>query len=381
MPVGEPYSPYFPAGYATAPTGAPSKQAASVAIDLPDKPDFYDGKECEGYFADLNDVDRKEVCDVLTDTDTQLTELVGAINGYVQALVGREAALQKQLNELLAQAEAEDAATGSVSAETEEAIEATEAALDTTGAELAELRKKVAGYSKLPGVIGEYNKYFEALRTAIQAKTSIPVASAAPGGLPPGGAAMDFVPSAPPDATSVPVGPYTPVSERESAAPSVRAGPEAGFRRGQDDIEQGSREARQAALELKRSQSALKELAQAVGATNPQQLRAVVNRAAATTDDEQKLVAYVNALNIDDTQKNVILGAPVDTKTKLDAVKLFTVVRLYPDESTPTLQRVVALFQTTFGETLDTGRAQNLLGDWALARAQMAGQPILVPPQ
>jgi len=273
---------YFPApsvgsaSVATAPTGAPPKQAASVAIQPPPKPDFYGGQGCQTYFADLRMGDRKTVCDVLTDTDTQLTALVGAINGYVQALVGREAALRKQLEQLNEKAEAEEA-TGSVSAETQTAIEATEAELDTTGAELAELQKKVAGYSKLPGVIGAYNKYFEALRTVIQQKT-IPVESGVPGGLPPSGLppsglppsapvnAMDFTPSAPPApaAPQEPV-PFTPTAPptRPKASPEERArgmeaqdahfGPEPAPRLDQSEIEETARKARERAVNRKRA--------------------------------------------------------------------------------------------------------------------------------
>jgi hypothetical protein len=253
---------YFPApsvgsaSVATAPTGAPPKQAASVAIDIPRKPDFYGGQGCQTYYADLPSADKKTVCDVLTDTDTQLTALVGAINGYVQGLVGREAALRKRLDQLNEKAEAEDAAAGFVSAETQTAIEDTEAELDTTGAKLAELQKKVAGYSKLPGVIGAYNKYFEALRAAIQAKT-IPVESGVPSGLPPSGAAMDFVPSAAPAAPSAPA-PITTASPEGERARGMEVqdayfGPEPGSRLDQSIIEATARAGRERVVNSKRA--------------------------------------------------------------------------------------------------------------------------------
>lgn len=268
MPVNAPYSPYFPAGFATAPAGAPSKQATSVAIQLPPKPNFFGGQGCQTYFADLPVGDRKTVCDALADTDTQLDALVEAINGYVQALVSREGALRKQLDQLNEKADAEEAVTGSVTPQTEAAIQDTVVALDTTGAELAELRKKVAGYSKLPGVIGEYNKYFEALRTAIQAKTSIPVAGdvAPPPAAPsaPSAAAMDVeVPAPVQPQQSIPLTQTAPPPITTDSPEGERArgmevqdayfGPEPGSRLDQSIIEATARAGRERVVNSKRA--------------------------------------------------------------------------------------------------------------------------------
>jgi hypothetical protein len=275
VPVGRPYYP-APSGattenvgsasVATAPTGAPPKQAASVAIQLPPKPNFFGGQGCQTYFDGLSSADKKTVCDALADTDTQLDALVEAINGYVQALVGREAALRKQLDQLNEKADAEEADTGSVSADTQADIQATEAALDTTATELAELRNKVKGYEKLPGVIGAYNKYFEALRTAIQKKTSIPVASGRPSGLPPGAsaAAMDVeVPAPVQPQQSIPLTQTAPPPITTDSPEGERArgmevqdayfGPEPGSRLDQSIIEATARAGRERVVNSKRA--------------------------------------------------------------------------------------------------------------------------------
>lgn len=358
---------------ATAPTGAPSKQAASVAIDLPDKPDFYDGKECQGYFADLNDVDRKEVCDVLTDTDTQLTELVGAINNYVQALVGREAALRKQLKELNEQAAAEEAFSGFVSKETAAGIQTTKAELDITATDLAELRKKVAGYKKLPGVIGQYNKYFEALRTVIQEKTSIPVASAPPGGLPPSGLPTSGLPTSVPvslpDETTLPHRPEASPEETRASGREVvgaRFGPEP-VPMTQDDVEISNRQKRNNDVAVVRWQSSKKILAQAVGATTTQQLRNAINTLA--PDDEQKLLNYVDALSISPDEKQKILASPIGITLKLRDIQLYILVRMYPYQRPPEADALKKTFELTFDEGLNAEAVTKMRKNWQEARS------------
>lgn len=161
--------------FRTAPLGA----MPSVAIALPRMdPIFQDTNSCRSEFSALSPEEQAVICNVVQQTENNLNEMVEAIETYGKKLVFEHKALKKQLQDARDAATLQ-AATGEVSPSLEAQIKQLQDQLTAKDAELLSLQAKLENYKKLPGVMGQYNTYFQRLIDAIKAAQS-PAPAAAP---------------------------------------------------------------------------------------------------------------------------------------------------------------------------------------------------------
>lgn len=162
--------------FRTAPLGA----MPSVAIALPRmEPIFQDTNSCRSEFSALSPEEQAVICNVVQQTENNLNEMVEAIETYAKKLVFEHKALKKQLQDAR-DAAALQAATGEVSPGLEAQIKQLQDQLTTKNAELLSLQAKLENYKKLPGVMGQYNTYFQRLIDAIKAAQTPAAAPQAP---------------------------------------------------------------------------------------------------------------------------------------------------------------------------------------------------------
>lgn len=141
----------------------------SVAIALPRmEPIFQDTNSCRSEFSALSPEEQAVICNVVQQTENNLNEMVEAIETYGKKLVFEHKALKKQLQDARDAATLQ-AATGEVSPGLEAQITQLQTQLTAKDAELLSLQAKLENYKKLPGVMGQYNTYFQRLIDAIKA--------------------------------------------------------------------------------------------------------------------------------------------------------------------------------------------------------------------
>jgi hypothetical protein len=151
---------------ATAPLGAMPK---SVPIALPRlQPIYQDLTSCRAEFSALSPEEQSVICGLVQQTENNLNDMVEAIESYGKNLVFQQKALKKQLEDAQAAATLQ-AATGEVDPSLQSTIDTLRANLLAKNKELAALQAKLENYKKLPGVMGQYNAYFQRLINAIKA--------------------------------------------------------------------------------------------------------------------------------------------------------------------------------------------------------------------
>lgn len=150
----------------------------SRALKLdPYTPQFQTRAACTDVFKDLPEQDQQSICNALTAADENIGRLVEAINDYATALLAERETANKKLKDALEKARDEKDTTGSVSADTQEEVRDTAVEATATDARVIQLEKQVAAYQKLPGVIGNYNKYFAQLVATLKGARSTEQAS------------------------------------------------------------------------------------------------------------------------------------------------------------------------------------------------------------
>ena len=140
----------------------------SVPIALPRmQPIYQDTTACRAEFSALTPEEQSEICNVVQQTENNLNEMVEAIESYGKNLVFEQKALKKQLADAQAAATLQ-AATGDVDPDLQSTIDTLRTNLLAKNRELAALQAKLENYKKLPGVMGQYNAYFQRLIDAIK---------------------------------------------------------------------------------------------------------------------------------------------------------------------------------------------------------------------
>jgi hypothetical protein len=141
----------------------------SVPIALPRmEPIYPDSTSCRAEFSALSPDEQSVICGVMQQTENNLNDMVEAIESYGKNLVFEQKALKKQLADAQAAATLQ-AATGDVDTSLQSTIETLRSNLLAKNQELAALQAKLENYKKLPGVMGQYNTYFQRLIDAIKA--------------------------------------------------------------------------------------------------------------------------------------------------------------------------------------------------------------------
>jgi chromosome segregation ATPase len=196
----------------------------SVPIALPRlQPIYQDLTSCRAEFSALSPEEQSVICGLVQQTENNLNDMVEAIESYGKNLVFQQKALKKQLEDAQAAATLQ-AATGEVDPSLQSTIDTLRANLLAKNKELAALQAKLENYKKLPGVMGQYNAYFQRLINAIKAaQAPQPVESTSQAPEAPSQAAPEAPSQAAPEAPSQ-AAPEAP-SQAAPEAPSQAAPP------------------------------------------------------------------------------------------------------------------------------------------------------------